>query len=170
MHVMVATDGNLDIQKVSAIAAALTRDSGHVTVFSVVEVPRQMLHEMRQAAVDATGAAAGELEPEYRRTQATDDPVTRWDGDDAVISRYVNRVVATRTADLSAELEAAGVEYTVVGVEGENAARSVLEAVANYQPDLLCLGTHGMGRFEGMLGSLSTKIARLAPCSVLLVR
>ncbi len=170
MHVMIATDGSLDTQKMSALAASLTADSGHVTVFSVVEVPRQMLTEMRHAATDATAAAAGELEPEYRRTQAIVDPVTHWDGDDAVILRYVNRIVATRTADLIAELDEAGVEYTVVGVEGENAARSVLAAAAEYQPDVLCLGTHGMGRFEGMLGSLSTKIARLAPCSVLLVR
>lgn len=170
MHVLIATDGSLDAKKASTIAANLTHGGGHVTVFSVVEVPRQMLDELRHAAADVAGTAAGELEPEYRRAQAIDEPVTRWDGDDAVVSRYVNRVVATRTADLGAELEAAGVKYSVVGAEGESAARSVLEAAAAYQPDVLCLGTHGSGRFEGLLGSLSTKVARLAPCSVLLVR
>ncbi|MFA9566377.1 MAG: universal stress protein [Acidimicrobiales bacterium] len=32
------------------------------------------------------------------------------------------------------------------------------------------MGTHGLGRFEGLLGSISTKLARRAGCSVLLVR
>ena len=87
-----------------------------------------------------------------------------------MVSRYVHGVVAQRTADLVAELEAAGVEHTVVGVEGENAARSVLEAVESHQPDVLCIGTHGLGRFEGLLGSSSTKLSRMAPFSVMLVR
>ena len=170
MHVLVATDGTLDAKKAATIAATLTHGSGHVTVLSVVEVPRQMLAEMRHAAVDPAERAADELEPEYRRTQATDRPATHWIGDDAAVALYVNRVVAMRTADLVAELEAAGVEHSVVGVEGENAARSVLEAAAWHQPDVLCIGTHGTGRFEGLLGSLSTKVTRLATCSVLLIR
>jgi nucleotide-binding universal stress UspA family protein len=166
---MIATDGGLDAKKTSHIAATLTGGDGHVTVLTVVEVPRQMLNDMRRAATESSGART-EIYPQYRHTQADDGPVVHWAGDDATVSRYVDSVVAARTADLVAELDAAGVDNTVVGVEGESAARSVLESVATLAPDVLCIGTNGLGRFEGMLGSLSTKVARLAPCSVLLVR
>ena len=168
MHVMVATDGSLDAKKTSTIAANLTQAGGKVTVIAVVEVPRQLLNDMRRASAEASAPTT--VDPEYRRTQAPDGPVSQWVGAAAVLSSSVNSVVRQRTADLVAELTAAGVEHTVVGIEGENAARSVLDAAHQYEPDILCLGTHGMGRFEGLLGSLSTKIARLAPCSVLLVR
>jgi len=172
MHVMIATDGTLNVKKTAAFAAKLADDGGRVTIVSVVEVPRQMLSDMRRAAAAAAAAASpsAPIEPEYRRTQAPDGPVTHWAGDDAVVARYVDDVVSTRTAELMAELEAAGVEHTVVGIEGENAARSVLESAGQLQPDVLCLGTHGMGLFEGLLGSLSTKVARMASCPVLLVR
>ena len=58
----------------------------------------------------------------------------------------------------------------MIGIEGENAARSILEAVEAHDVDVLCIGTHGLGRFEGLLGSTSPKLARRAACSVLLVR
>lgn len=170
MHVMIATDGSLDAAKASQLAAKLTCDGGTVTVVTVVEVPRQMLTEMRHAAVTASGAAPRDIDPEFRRQQAHDSPVVHWGGDDAAVARYVDGVVAGRTSELVAALEAAGVEHTVVGIEGESAARSVLDAAKQHQPDVLCIGTHGLGRFEGLMGSLSTKVSRLAPCSVLLVR
>ncbi len=170
MHVMVATDGKVDVEKAAAIAARLASDGGRVTVLTVVEVPRQMLDDMRSAAASTAEETARELDPEYRRSQADDQPPTRWVGDDAVVARYVKRCVADRTGDLVAELKATGVDPVVVGEEGENAARSVLEAAKRLEVDILCIGTHGLGRFEGLLGSLSTKVARLAPCSVVLIR
>jgi nucleotide-binding universal stress UspA family protein len=91
-------------------------------------------------------------------------------GDDVIVDRYVNTTVKSRTSELAAALDATGVEYSVVGVEGENAARTVLGAAKNDDVDILCVGTHGLGRFEGLLGSTSTKLARRAPCSVMLVR
>ena len=72
------------------------------------------------------------------------------------------------TGRVALAIAKAGVE--VVGVESESAARGVLNAITAQAPDIVCIGTHGMGRFEGLLGSLSTKIARLAPCPVLLIR
>ncbi len=170
MHVMIATDGSLDAQKASKMAAALTHGGGRVTVFTAVEVPREVLDDMRLAAAEASGAAARRIDPEYLPQEAADDPIVHWFGDDAAVSRYVESAVVGRTAELAEELDNSGVEHTVVGLEGEDAARSVLEAVAERQVDVLCIGTHGLGRFEGLLGSTSTKLARLAPCSVMLVR
>lgn len=170
MHVMVATDGRLDAKKTAKIAAKLAGDNGRVTVFTVVEVPRQMLEDMRAASGTAGQDRARDQAVEYRTTQADDVPVSGWVGDDAVVANYVNRCVTERTSELVTELDAIGPAPTVVGEEGENAARSVLEATKSLGVDVLCIGTHGLGRFEGLLGSLSTKVARLAPCSVVLVR
>lgn len=170
MHVMIATDGSLDAEKASRMAASLTHAGGHVTVFTAVEVPRQMLDDMRHAAAEASGLAPRDIDPEFRHEQAGDRPVIHWSGDDAAVSRYVDGVVAQRTKELVKELDAAGVEHSVVGVEDENADRAVLDAAASHEVDVLCIGTLGLGRFEGLLGSLSTKVARHAPCSVMLVR
>jgi nucleotide-binding universal stress UspA family protein len=166
MDVVVATDGSLDADQAADVAARLAGDDGRVTVVTVVEVPRQLLNELRRAAVPGPDAA----DVEYRRTQADDPPAGSWLGDDAFVETHVRRVVATRTDELVAALTARGVDADVVGVEGENAPRSVLDLVAERSPDVLCVGTRGLGVFEGLLGSLSTKVARLAPCSVLLIR
>lgn len=170
MHVMIATDGSLDAKKSAAIAANLSGEGGRVTVFTVVVVPRGLLNDMRGAAADSAETVAKEVGAEFRSTQATDPPVSSWVGDDAVVERYVTRKVTDRTAELLTELEALGVQHTVVGEEGEDAAKSVLSAAKSMAVDAICIGTHGLGRFEGLLGSLSTKVARLAPCSVVLIR
>lgn len=169
MHVMVATDGSIDAKKAAALATALASD-GQVTVFTVVEVPREMLNDMRAAVAHTVEDKAQETSVEYRTTHASETPMSSWVGDDAVVDQYVRRTIKDRTDSLATELAAAGANYTVIGEEGENAAKSVLAAAESHGADVLCIGTHGLGRFDGLLGSLSTKVARRAQCSVLLVR
>ena len=167
---MVATDGSLDAARTASVAARLAGRDGRVTVLTVVEVPRQILNELRGAAAPDLTPAEIDVDVAYRHTQASDAPAGSWIGDDAFVANYVKRVVTTRTTELVAELEALGSQVEVLGIEGENASRSVLDAVNDRSPDVLCVGTLGNGLFEGLLGSLSTKLARLAPCSVLLIR
>ena len=170
MHVMVATDGTVDAKKAAAIAAKLAADGGQVTVFTVIEIPRDMLNEMRTAGSFAADEKAREVSVPYRKSQAESEAPPSWAGDDAIIERYVKSKVDSRTSELAAELTAAGVDHTVEGVEGENAARTVLEAAKARDVDVICIGALGLGRFEGLLGSLSTKVSRHADCSVVLVR
>jgi nucleotide-binding universal stress UspA family protein len=167
MHVMIATDGSLDPIRTTTTAARLAGEDGQITVVTVVEVSRTMLDGMRTAAAD--GDPPGR-DVEFRSAQATNYPASHWVGDDAVVDRYVGDQVRSRTADLVAALDDAGLDHEVVGIEGENAARSLLERLAVEPVDFLLIGTHGLGRFEGLLGSNSTKLARRAPCSVVLVR
>ncbi len=168
MHVMVATDGSLDAELTAVVASRLAGAAGRVTVCTVVEVPRQILNDLRAAAAPDPDPA--DVDVAYRRSQAGDATPGSWVGDDAFVENYVSRVVATRTSELVAELQATGVKVEVLGIEGESASRSVLDAVTEHAPDVLCIGTRGAGLFEGLLGSLSTKLTRLAPCSVLLLR
>ncbi len=167
MHVMIATDGNLEPIRTAAIAARLAGGDGRVTVVSVVEVPRALLDDMRRAVLDGDDLRR---DVEFRSTQATDSQPAHWIGDDAVVERYVRDQVRKRTVDLVAALDDRGVKHEVVDLEGENAARSLLEWIADEPVDVILIGTHGLGRFDGLLGSTSTKVARRAPCSVVLVR
>ena len=167
MHVMIATDGSLDPTSTSTTAARLSGDDGRITVLSVVEVPRTMLDEMRRAAADGDDPGR---DVEFRSEQPAHDSITHWVGDDAVVDRYVREQVRTRTTGLVVALDDAGIGHDVIGIEGEDAARSVLAQIAADPVDFLLIGTHGLGRFEGLLGSTSTKLARRAPCSVVLVR
>ncbi len=54
--------------------------------------------------------------------------------------------------------------------ESENPARTIVKALNDGKADLAVMGTHGTGLFEGLLGAVGTKVARHAPCSVLLIR
>ena len=170
MHVMVATDGAMDPEAGAALAAKLAADGGQVTVFTVVEVPRRLLADMRSAADGAETSKLQEVSVEYRADQADDPRPSSWIGDDAVVERYVAARIKAATAGLVAQLDAAGVAHEVVGEESENCAQAIIDAAQGRDVDVLCVGTRGLGRFEGLLGSVSTKVARRAGCAVLLVR
>ena len=167
MHVVVATDGSLDPAHTATTATRLAGADGRITVLSVVEVPRALLADMRRASTHLSNPAQ---DPEYLSAPAGDAEPTSWVGDDAFVEHYVRGQVQSRTADLVAALAGVDAPYELVGIEGENAARSVLEHLEANAADFLMIGTHGLGRFEGMLGSTSTKLARRSPCSVILVR
>jgi len=94
----------------------------------------------------------------------------QWPGDDAMIARYVDDQTAKRTDSAKAALESRGIIAAVVTRESDAPASAILELVAEFDADLLIIGTHGRGLFEGLLGSTGTKLARLAPCSLILVR
>jgi nucleotide-binding universal stress UspA family protein len=130
-----------------------------------------MLNEMRKAATNRPDDQTIDHSVEYRSDQA-DAPSKRerWIGDDTVLAAYIGSKVKERTSGLVAALNAAGVEAEVVGEEGESASKTVLAAAESRNVDVLCIGSRGAGLFEGLLGSTSTKIARLASCPVLIIR
>jgi nucleotide-binding universal stress UspA family protein len=170
MHVMVATDGTLDAVKTAGLAAKLAADDGRVTVFTVVEVPRKLLEDMRDASLPPNDPKLSEVTTEYRDNQAETTATTGWIGDDAFVDRYVSDKVEDRAGDLSAALSTTGIDYEVIGEENEDAAKAILDAAAAREVDVLLIGPHGLGRFEGLLGSISTKLVRRASCSVMVVR
>lgn len=51
-----------------------------------------------------------------------------------------------------------------------NAREEIFAEIAGYRPDLILLGTHGLGGFDRFaIGSVAADVAREAPCSVLVV-
>lgn len=170
MKVVISTDGNVDPQKAAEMGAALVGDRGSVTVLTVVEVPRKVIAAMREASEEGDGAVARQVNVGHSHVRAGDPEPTRWIGDDAAIERYIAARTTEATTDLIEALEARDVGTTLVTLESENTATTIIEAVEEMGADVLIIGTHGLGRFEGLLGSISTKLARRAGCSVLLVR
>ncbi len=171
MHVLVASDGNLPIDTTVQFVTRLAGSDGEVTLYTVVEVPRTLLEDLRRAYEDIEPAPPVDTDAEYvSATSATPHLAVGWPGDDTMITRYVDDVTERRLGPLRDALAAHGIEPSVVGEDAEDAARAILGAVDRLGADVLCIGARGLGRFEGLLGSTSTKLARRAPCPVLIIR
>jgi nucleotide-binding universal stress UspA family protein len=170
MKVVIATDGSVHADTAAEMGAALAGGQEPVTVLTVVEVPRRVIAAMRAAAEEGDGAVARQVNVGHSRVPAGDADPTHWIGDDAAIQRYVDARTTEATTELIEALEARDVAATLLTLESENTASTIIEAIEEMGTDVLIIGTHGLGRFEGLLGSISTKLARRAGCSVLLVR
>ena len=168
MHVLIATDGSLDAERTAALACRLSGGNGSVTVFTAVEIPRTLLSSLRAGFDEAQLLILDRESVEVRATESREH--SGWPGDDAVIDRYLNDRSEAATGPLVAALQACGAEPTVEVLESENSAATILDVIRRMRPDVVCIGSHGSGRFEGLLGSTGTKITRLAPCPVLLIR
>ncbi len=170
MHVLIATDGKIDIETASSFAADLSGPAGRVTVLTVVEVPRTFLHEMRGqwGAADGVGVIADD---EFVATPAVPQEAPRgWPGDDALIDRYLTDKLEQHTAPIVATLRTAGVEAEGIVVESENITDTILEQLETLDAGVVLIGSHGQGLFQGLLGSTGTKIVRRCPKPVLLIR
>jgi nucleotide-binding universal stress UspA family protein len=80
------------------------------------------------------------------------------------------REAEARLRDLGQPLQAAGRNVHAEILRGE-AASALLAAVERENADLLVVGSHGEGGMDRfLLGSVSERVARHAPCSVMVVR
>lgn len=169
MHVLVATDGELDAQKGADFAVRLAGQGGKVTVLTAVEIPRSLIGELRSAYGSRDEILMLDRETvDVRPTGSVEG--SGWPGDDAMLDRYIHDVTEERTAPLVAALKEAGVDPEVAGVEAETAAPTIIAEATSRGADVICVGSHGKGRFEGFLGSVSQRVSRLAPCPVLVIR
>lgn len=170
MHVLIATDGELDVETAADFAARLSGPAGRVTVLTVVEVPRAFLHDMRSqwGASEGAGVIADD---EFVSTPAVPQQAPRgWPGDDAMIDRYLADKVEQNTSPLVAALRAAGVEAESAVVESENVTTAILDKLEALGAGAVVIGSHGRGLFQGLLGSTGTKIMRRCPAPVVLIR
>jgi nucleotide-binding universal stress UspA family protein len=170
VHIVIATDGKLDVKIASNFAASLSGPSGRVTVLTVVEVPRAFLHDMRGqwGAMDGAGVIADDA---FVATPAVpQEPPRGWPGDNAMIERYLSDKLELHTAPIVAALQAAGVRAEGSVVESENVTSTILEQVEDLGADAVIIGSHGQGLFQGLLGSTGTKIVRRCSQPVLLIR
>lgn len=171
MRVLVASDGNLPAADTAELAVRLAGPDGEVILMTAVEVPRKLLDSLRHAYEQVAPSSRIDTDAEYVSAQTPELTMERgWPGDDAFLDRYVTDQTTARLADLESEIRNRGLEPERVGVESEEPAEAVLDAVKELQADVLVIGSHGRGRLEGLLGSVGTKLARRSPVSVVLCR
>lgn len=169
MHVLVATDGSLDPDTVADLAAPLAAD-GKVTVLTVIAIPRRLLSDLRDVFGER---AAADVEGDAEYVGMTTDagtPPTGWPGDAEMIDRYLSDKEAERCGPLAAVLADRGVDVDTRVVENEKISRTILEEADRLDAGVIVIGSRGEGRFEGMLGSTGSKIARRATRPLLLIR
>lgn len=169
MHVLVATDGQLDPATVARFSAPLAGEDGKVTVLTVIEVPRAMLQELRGHFGDEEPTTLVRTDSETMSAGPAAGPPRSWPGDDAIIERYLQDKRHERCEAVITALREAGIEATSKVVEGPS-ARGILDEAKAQNVDVIVVGSHGAGLFEGLLGSTGTKVTRLAKRPVLLLR
>ena len=169
MHALVATDGQLDPAGVAKFAAPLAAETGTVTVLTVIEVPRAMLSDLQDHFNDQRPRQL--IRTDIETVTATDplDPPRSWPGDDAIIEQYLGNKEQEICGPVVAALHGNGIDAHSRVVEGP-AARGILDTAQELEADLIVVGSHGAGLFEGLLGSTGTKVTRLAKRPVLLLR
>ncbi|MGZ5382732.1 MAG: universal stress protein [Acidimicrobiia bacterium] len=165
-----ATDGNLDPERAADLAARFVQDGDTISLATAVEVPRTLLIDLRAFFRTPPPQAHIDEDHEYVGQPTAGTLTSNWPGDDAMIARYVDDQTTKRTKAIKQALTSRGITPVVIARESDTPATTILEMVAEIDADVLVIGTHGRGRFEGLLGSTGTKLARLAPCTVILVR
>ena len=168
MHVLVATDGELDPAAVAKFSGPLAGENGSVTVLTVIEVPRAMLDDLRDHFSDQQPPTLHMTDSEAVTTTPPDAPRS-WPGDDAIIEQYLESKRDDRCGPIVTALTVAGIQTSSMVREGP-AARGILDTAIELDVDVIIVGSHGAGLFEGLLGSTGTKVTRLAKRPVLLLR
>ena len=169
MHVLVATDGKIDIDAAAKFAYAISGSEGSTTVVTIVPIPRHLVSELREQWGE-TPSATTDVDAEYVGAPgATREISQSFPGDDAVIDQYLgNKRVELCKPVVEAIRSLGGTAKSNVR-EGHEIAAGIMEVAAQEDADVIVMGSHGGGSFQGLLGSTGSKLVRRAkrPCLVL---
>lgn len=174
-QILVATDGNLDNERTADVVARLNEPGDEVCIVTAIQFPREFLRSVakvagvddvadfaREAGAGVLGIGGGAKAAErFAQRPVADHPL----GD------YFAKTAHERTDGLRKLLTERGVDAVAAWASTENqTARTILEIADKYEADILVIGSHGRGRFEGPLGSTVTKVVRRAPMHVVIVK
>ncbi len=179
MHIFVATDGSLNRDRAVDLITRLANDGGSITVFTAIHFPRSVLKSVAEiggveglsAIADAAGGALNSGALAAERLAST-QPDNRPADPQKVAESYFHKTMRAACGPLSQLLLDQGLENVEMAwAATENQpARTILATATAKKADMLVLGSHGQGRFEGPLGSTVTKCVRRAEIPVMLVR
>jgi len=116
MHVLIATTGVLSPEPVVEFTRQLLGQHGRVTVITVIEVPREFLHDLNGSKPTTT--------------ESPDDSV------DQYLAERGKRLVES----VEHALEGARIPYDVVYAEGTDPAARISEAAGDLEADVVVLG------------------------------
>jgi nucleotide-binding universal stress UspA family protein len=146
-NILVPVDGSDSAHKGAEVAADLAdKYDARVTVIHVLRPGRGIGPELLDAFIAAKNA--GRPEADFLRDHARE-----------IVDREVAAIRAT------------GIRKVEGVVEDGDPAHRVVDYAKAHGVDLIVMGCHGHGKLEGILmGSVSNKIAQLAPCTCVTVR
>ncbi len=177
MHVLVATDGTLDPERAADAVTRWYNDGDAVTVFTVMNIPTDFLRRLGKSGVEeaasiALEAGQGFTSGDRAAERLARPPVAHAEPlRDSPVMRALAKTAAERTAGIADVLAARGIPASTDWTTTDNrTAKAILLAIAQHGSDLLIIGSHGHGRFEGLLGSTGTKLVRHSPAAVLVIR
>lgn len=170
MQVLVATDGSIDIDKAARFASALAGESGSTTVATVVQVPRRLVTELKAQYGDQPPVSV-EADAEYVGAPRSDVTIERsWPGDDALIDRYLGDKRIEICKPIVEAIRLRGFEATSDVREGDDVEETLIALASELDVDVVVVGSHGHGAFQGLLGSTGAKLVRRCPVPVLVIR
>jgi nucleotide-binding universal stress UspA family protein len=177
LNILVATDGTLDPERAADAVARSHVDGDQVTVFTAMSVPTEFLRGLGNSGV----AEASQIAREAGQTLfAGDRAAERLAGSmtqktaaksDSPFLHAMATAAGERTKPIVDALKERGIQVkaTWQGTEAKT-ANTILAKLKEIDADLLIIGSHGRGQFEGRLGSTGTKLVRLSPASVFVIR
>jgi len=170
MHVLVATDGTMDIEVTKGFATALAGQDGETTVAYIVRIPRRLVQDLRNQYGEQPGVAV-DSDAEYVGAPSVDTSTpSGWPGDDAVIEQYLGNKRTEIVEPLVEAIQATGAAATSIVREGDDVEADIMDLAGEIDADIIVIGSHGHNAFQGLLGSTGAKLVRRSPVPVLVVR
>lgn len=169
MHVLVATDGSMNVDRAAAFAHALAGD-GKTTVGTVVKVPRHLVQELRSKYGDAPPVTA-DIDAEYVGTPNAGATMEKsFPGDDSLVAQYLGDKRVEICKPIVKAIRKLGGEASSHVVEADDIDDDILAIAQDLDIDVLVVGSHGHNAFQGLLGSTGAKVVRRSKVPVLVLR
>ena len=177
MNILVATDGTLSAKRTAEAVGRYYREGDVVFVFTAVNLPTDVLRELGDAGVKAAsqialeaGQTLGAGDRAAERLIKSMSTKSRPPVDSPILAGLA-QTANSRMRPIVKALQEAGVEVGSFWRTTDNrTAKTVLSAMKECDTDLLVIGSHGKGKYEGQIGSTGNKLVRSAPASVLVIR
>jgi nucleotide-binding universal stress UspA family protein len=172
-HILVATDGSDNARKALEMAASIAKGFGaRLTILHV------LLHGSR--AEEASQLAEAEhlvrhvsavAMPELANVPGSMTDLFRAAQSNQETARIIS-VLGDRIAKNAAEkAQSLGVQDAQIRVQRGDYAETILDTANDIGADMIVLGSRGLGGLKGLLlGSVSSKVAQNAKCTVMTVR
>ena len=178
MNIVVATDGTLSPSSVTDAVARFVTPVDTVVVFTAVNVPADFLtglgdqgvKEAAHIALEA-GQTLGAGDKAAERLSKAMPTTKKPAGSDSPVATALDATARARTQPVVDALVDAGCEVHSQWLSTDNrTARTIMAYADSIEADMIIIGSHGHGRFEGLLGSTGTKLVRHAKQPVLVLR
>jgi nucleotide-binding universal stress UspA family protein len=170
MKVLVCTDGKCDIDLSARFAYALAGSEGSSTVLTVVPIPRQLVSQLREQWGESPSSTT-DVDAEYVGSPGGIQEIARsFPGDDAVIEQYLGNKRIELCKPVVEAIRELGGNATSDVREGHEIAAGIMEVAQEIEADVVVIGSHGGGAFQGLLGSTGSKLVRRAKRPVLVLR